>query len=44
MVTRIALQNALPEFLVSETEYANLQKFWRDNIDYERSEGLRLAA
>lgn len=44
MVTRIALQNALPEFLASETEYANLQKFWRDNIDYERSEGLRLAA
>lgn len=42
-VAAVAMRNTLPEFLADSAEKPILTKFWRDLIDLDRMEGMRLA-
>lgn len=41
-VAAVAMRNTLPEFLADTNENPILTKFWRDRIDLDRIEGMRL--
>lgn len=43
-VTALALKHSLPEFLVDDSTYTIFKKFLIDRIDFNRSDGINLAA